>query len=92
MSLQEEGIVVKDLDSPWKTNDRSNSWLKLKPDYVHASDIDAVIIGGYYGTGRRAGDIAEYLLALAETPPPGHMPSRFLSFCRLGPALSLEYE
>ena len=31
---QEEGIVVKAADSPWKLNDRSNNWLKIKPEYV----------------------------------------------------------
>jgi hypothetical protein len=35
MRLQEEGIVVKALDSQWRVNDRSNSWVKLKPDYVN---------------------------------------------------------
>lgn len=32
--LQEEGIVVKAAESAWKMNDRSNSWLKIKPDYA----------------------------------------------------------
>ncbi len=26
--------MVKALDSQWRINDRSNSWVKLKPDYV----------------------------------------------------------
>lgn len=34
LRLQEEGIVVKAADSPWKLNDRSNNWLKIKPEYV----------------------------------------------------------
>lgn len=83
--MQEEGIVVKNLDSAWMPNDRSNNnWVKLKPDYVHQSDIDAVVIGGRWGAGRnRAGGIAEYLLALAEPPPPEEeKPRIFVSFCR----------
>lgn len=32
--LQEEGVVVKLLDAVWKPDDRSGSWLKLKPDYM----------------------------------------------------------
>jgi hypothetical protein len=45
--LQLEGIVVKALDSAWVVNGRNSSWVKMKPDYVHATDIDAVIIGVY---------------------------------------------
>lgn len=78
---QEEGLILKALDNPWKANDRSDSWLKLKPDYVHQSEIDAVIIGGHYGTGRRAGIIAEYLLALADGLSE-HSHRSFVSFCR----------
>lgn len=82
--LQEEGIIIKALDSPWQMNDRSNAWLKIKPDYVHSSDIDAVIIGAFYGTGRNGGLVTQWLLALAEAPPGGSRgtPSNFLSFCK----------
>ena len=75
--------MMKLLDSQWRANDRSGTWLKIKPDYVKQADIDAVVIGGYWGQGRRAGEISEYLLGLAETPRPGQaQPSVFLSFCR----------
>ncbi|KAK9803302.1 hypothetical protein WJX72_010348 [[Myrmecia] bisecta] len=85
VALQEEGIVIKQADSEWKMNDRSNAWLKLKPDYVHNLEIDAVIIGGYYGTGARGGLIAQYLLALAEAPHGGATePTKFISFCKVG--------
>ena len=33
---QEEGIVIKRMDSPWALNDRSGSWTKVKPEYVKA--------------------------------------------------------
>ena len=81
--LQEEGIVVKSLNAPWKANDRSGAWIKIKPDYVHHAEVDAIIIGAHYGAGRRAGDIAEYLLALQDQPRPGQdKPDTFISFCR----------
>ena len=32
--MQEEGIVVKSLDSKYLLNDRSGAWLKVKPDYA----------------------------------------------------------
>ena len=65
-------------------NDRSNTWLKIKPDYVHSNDIDAVIIGAFYGTGRHGGQVTQWLLALAEAPPGGSQdtPSNFMSFCK----------
>ena len=75
--------MVKALDSKWKMNDRGKSWLKIKPDYVTSQEIDAVIIGGYYGTGSRGKYIAQYLLGLAERPRGGaQQPSTFISFCR----------
>ncbi|CAI0555826.1 unnamed protein product [Linum tenue] len=70
---RDEGIVLKDLDSKWEPGDRSGKWLKLKPDYIRAgSDLDVLIIGGYYGSGRRGGELL----------------CRFISFCRVGTGLS----
>ena len=81
--MQDEGIMVKDLESRWVANDRKGAWMKLKPDHAFVSDIDAVVIGGHFGTGRRRGEIAEYLLALAEKPGLGQTrPSSFISMCR----------
>ena len=37
--LQEEGIVVKAANSPWRCNDRGNAWLKIKPDYLQVSTL-----------------------------------------------------
>ncbi|GAU42510.1 hypothetical protein TSUD_376390 [Trifolium subterraneum] len=74
---RDEGIVVKDLSSKWEPSDRSGKWLKLKPDYVQAgSDLDVLIIGGYYGSGRRGGEVAQFLVGLAERPSPNTNPKR----------------
>lgn len=35
--VQEEGIVVKAANSPWRCNDRGNAWLKIKPNYLAVS-------------------------------------------------------
>lgn len=49
---------------------------------VQEVEIDAVIIGLKYGTGRRSGSLSEYLLALAEKPQNGAArPSTFVTFC-----------
>ncbi|CAK8531893.1 unnamed protein product [Lathyrus sativus] len=86
---RDEGIVVKDLSSKWEPSDRSGKWLKLKPEYVQAgSDLDVLIIGGYYGSGRHGGEVAQFLVGLAERPSPNTHPKRFVSFCRVGTGLS----
>ncbi|PQQ20120.1 DNA ligase 4 isoform X1 [Prunus yedoensis var. nudiflora] len=88
---RDEGIVLKDLGSKWEPSDRSGKWLKLKPDYIRAgSDLDVLIIGGYYGSGRRGGEVAQFLVGLAECPVPNTYPRRFVSFCRVGTGLSDE--
>ncbi|XP_019417212.1 PREDICTED: DNA ligase 4 isoform X1 [Lupinus angustifolius] len=86
---RDEGIVVKDLSSKWEPSDRSGKWLKLKPEYVHpSSDLDVLVIGGYYGSGRHGGEVAQFLVGLAERPSPNTHPKRFVSFCRVGTGLS----
>ncbi|GAV59686.1 DNA_ligase_A_M domain-containing protein/DNA_ligase_A_N domain-containing protein/DNA_ligase_A_C domain-containing protein/PTCB-BRCT domain-containing protein [Cephalotus follicularis] len=86
---RDEGIVLKDLGSKWEPSDRSGKWLKLKPEYIRAgSDLDVLIIGGYYGSGRRGGEVAQFLCGLAECPSPNTYPRRFISFCRVGTGLS----
>ncbi|KAH7544705.1 hypothetical protein FEM48_Zijuj01G0014600 [Ziziphus jujuba var. spinosa] len=74
---RDEGIVLKDLGSKWEPSDRSGKWLKLKPEYIRAgSDLDVLIIGGYYGSGRRGGEVAQFLVGLAERPAPNTYPRR----------------
>uniref|UniRef100_A0A2N9G3C4 DNA ligase n=1 Tax=Fagus sylvatica TaxID=28930 RepID=A0A2N9G3C4_FAGSY len=74
---RDEGIVLKDLGSKWEPSDRSGKWLKLKPEYIRAgSDLDVLIIGGYYGSGRRGGEVAQFLVGLAERPAPNTFPRR----------------
>ncbi|XP_069142833.1 DNA ligase 4 isoform X3 [Solanum lycopersicum] len=88
---RDEGIVLKDLTSKWEPSDRSGKWLKLKPDYVRpGSDLDVLIIGGYYGSGRHGGEVAQFLVGLAEPPAPNTYPRRFISFCRVGTGVSDE--
>lgn len=86
---RDEGIVLKDLDSKWEPGDRSSKWLKLKPDYIHAeNELDALIIGCYFGSGRLGGEVGQFLLGLAERPNSGGHPTRFFSFCKVGTGLS----
>lgn len=43
--LQEEGIVAKQLESQWKADDKSGTWLKLKPDYFHMQEVSEEWVG-----------------------------------------------
>ncbi|KAI5062491.1 hypothetical protein GOP47_0023030 [Adiantum capillus-veneris] len=81
-----EGIVLKRLDSQWAPDNRDGRWSKIKPDYVFmGSDLDLLIIGGYYGSGSRGGKIASFLLALVDQCTNA---TRFVSICRCGQGLS----
>jgi len=76
-------LVIKALDSPWKIKDRSNNWLKLKPDYGAGFEIECLIVGAYFGTGRQGARISEFLMALAVTPDyPQQEPTVFETFCK----------
>ncbi|MBI2079445.1 ATP-dependent DNA ligase [Candidatus Micrarchaeota archaeon] len=50
-----EGIMAKDLNSPYTAGKRKFAWIKLKRSYGKAVDtIDAVVVGYYLGQGSRA--------------------------------------
>lgn len=53
----EEGIMIKRLDSAYKPNERSPNWVKLKGEYIDSlgDTLDLVIIGGYFGERKRIG-------------------------------------
>lgn len=56
-----EGAMTKNPDSGYEPNKRGVKWLKLKPE---GETIDAVVVGGEYGDGRRSDDISTYEMAL----------------------------
>lgn len=62
-----EGIMVKslDVDAGYIPSKRSDSWLKVKRDYVEglSDSLDLVPIGGWYGNGRKAGWYSPFLMA-----------------------------
>lgn len=65
---------MKALESPWKPDDRSGVWLKMKPDYTEQAEIDAVIIAAYYGAGRRGGQVGAGGQALIKAQVHGTLP------------------
>ncbi|MDP2717168.1 MAG: ATP-dependent DNA ligase, partial [Candidatus Micrarchaeota archaeon] len=50
-----EGIMAKDLDAPYAAGARKFAWIKLKRSYSSklADSLDVVVIGFYYGKGKR---------------------------------------
>ena len=81
---QYEGIVIKDCNSVWSPNGRTNSWIKFKPDYLPTEDLDCLVVGGFYGTGSRGGTVAQWILAIADRPTAcATEPTQFLTFCKV---------
>jgi len=60
-SLGFEGLVVKNLTSPYKPGKRGKSWIKLKSEL---DTLDVVIVAAEYGHGKRAGVISDYTFAV----------------------------
>ncbi|KAM4711049.1 LOW QUALITY PROTEIN: DNA ligase 4 [Anableps anableps] len=89
---REEGIMVKDPLSIYKPDKRGEGWLKIKPEYVDGlmDELDLLIVGGYWGKGRRGGMMSHFLCAVAEAPKPGEKPSVFHSFCRIGSGYTMK--
>lgn len=61
-----EGLVIKNPRSLYRLNVRHDDWIKVKPEYMSSfgEELDVVIVGGYYGNGRRGGILASYLCGL----------------------------
>lgn len=62
-----EGVMVKSLskDSIYQAGARGWLWIKLKRDYQSemADTVDLVVIGGFYGKGKRGGKLSSLLMA-----------------------------
>ena len=60
-----EGLMLKALDAPYRAGARGNNWLKLKREYRNelGDSLDLVVIGAFFGKGRRTGKYGTLLLA-----------------------------
>ena len=79
---REEGLVLKDIESHYKPGARGGGgWIKIKPDYEAAlvDTLDLVILGGWYGSGKRAGSISNFLLGVSDGDG-----EKFVSICKVG--------
>ncbi|KAH7957147.1 hypothetical protein HPB52_015665 [Rhipicephalus sanguineus] len=72
---------------------RKAGWLKLKPEYVDnlVSDLDMLILGGYFGEGRRSGVVSHFLLGVTSGDQDDDgMPRTFWSVAKVGSGYSLQ--
>ena len=60
MDAGHEGLMAKQLDSPYTPGTRGKNWLKIKPIL---EPLDLVIVAAEYGYGRRHGWLSDYHLA-----------------------------
>jgi DNA ligase-1 len=76
-----EGLMLKMLDKPYQAGSRGSNWLKLKREYQNdlGDSLDLVVIGGFFGKGRRTGSYGTLLLATYDEDD-----DMFTSICKVG--------
>lgn len=81
-----EGLVVKNPLSVYTLADRNNDWIKVKPEYMqnYGESLDCLVIGGYYGSGKRGGFLSSFLCGLRADKKS----KQFLSFFKVGGGMS----
>ena len=82
-----EGLMLKHLDSIYKAGIRGSNWLKLKREYQNelGDSLDLVVIGAFFGKGRRTGRYGTLLLATYNDEE-----DTFPSICKVGTGFSDE--
>ncbi|CAD6444139.1 240d33d0-3fcf-403d-99d6-2502f0071114 [Sclerotinia trifoliorum] len=84
-----EGLVLKNPLSMYRLNSRNDDWMKVKPEYMtgFGESLDCIIIGGYYGSGYRGGNLASFLCGLRVDDKQiraGANPMKCFSFFKVG--------
>jgi len=76
-----EGLMLKTLDAPYRAGARGSNWLKLKREYRNelGDSLDLIVIGGYFGRGRRTGLYGTLLLGTYNPDM-----DNFSSVCKVG--------
>jgi len=76
-----EGLMLKTLTAPYRAGTRGSNWLKLKREYQNelGDSLDLVVIGAYFGRGRRTGLYGTLLLG-TYNPEKDNFPS----ICKVG--------
>ena len=76
-----EGLMLKTLSASYRAGTRGGNWLKLKREYRNelGDSLDLIVIGAYFGRGRRTGLYGTLLLG---TYNPEN--NNFPSICKVG--------
>ncbi len=76
-----EGLMLKMLDKPYQAGSRGSHWLKLKREYRNelGDSLDLVVVGGFFGKGRRTGSYGTLLLSTYDENT-----DTFPSICKVG--------
>ncbi|MHA7647007.1 ATP-dependent DNA ligase [Nitrosopumilus sp. S4] len=80
-----EGLMLKQLEKPYQAGSRGSYWLKLKREYQNelGDSLDLVVVGGFFGKGRRTGNYGTLLLATYDEDE-----DVFTSICKVGTGFS----
>ncbi|KAL8837506.1 MAG: hypothetical protein Q9170_002499 [Blastenia crenularia] len=84
-----EGLVIKNPRSAYRLNDRNDDWIKVKPEYMteFGEALDCIVIGGYYGSGHRGGNLSSFMCGLRvdeNQVKQGADPMKCYSFFKVG--------
>ena len=84
---KQEGIMIKSLDGVYQAGTRGWNWIKWKKDYSAEmiDTLDLVIVGAFFGRGRRSGTYGALLCAAYNKKE-----DRFETVCKLGTGLNDE--
>ncbi|HLD01131.1 MAG TPA: ATP-dependent DNA ligase [Candidatus Nanoarchaeia archaeon] len=83
----EEGIIAKSLSGEYQAGTRGWNWIKWKKDYAQemVDTFDLVVVGAYYGRGRRSGTYGALLCAAYND-----IEDSFETVCKLGTGMTDE--
>jgi len=83
-----EGLRLQTLDATYQAGARGSNWLKLKREYRNelGDSLDLVVIGAFFGKGRRTGRYGTLLLASYDDKT-----DTFPSICKVGTGFTDEY-